>query len=141
MDLLDIITGKAGMTYTGRYYAQLPDACNFVTSNGADYFDYEYIDVTEWRYQRILGNIIATDRATETIKTRSPIKFRPNSYIALQDGKVYLVSSTTEDRTLNKQAGAFALTPLGADKIIRLIEVEDIYGIGGAPDEADGDNV
>lgn len=142
MDILDIITGRAGMTFTGRYYVKLPAIDSHITVNGAKSFDYEYVNVTEWHYQRLLGNIVDTDRATETVKTRSPIRFRPNSHIALQDGKVYLISSVTEDKTKDKQAGSFSLAPMGTDKVIRLIEVDDIYGIGGAPGyEADGGEV
>lgn len=134
MDILDIITGRAGMTFTGRYFEELPGGVEGKTVDGPAYFDYEYVDLTEWRYQKLLGNVITTDSANETVKTRSPLKFRPNAHVALQDGKIYLITSITIDKTQNKQAGAFALAPVGAEKVIRLMEVEDIYGIGGSPD-------
>lgn len=135
MDILDIITGRAGMTYTGRYFKELPggEVAN-VTINGAEYFDYEHIDVTEWRYQKLLANLVTCDNATETIKTRSPISFQPNTHVALQNGKVYLITSTTLDNTKEKQAGLFSNYLVGAEKVLRLLEVDDIYGIGGAPD-------
>ena len=130
MDILDIITGRGGMTYTGRYYKELPAVEE--AAKKPQLFDYEYVDVSEVRYQKLLANIITNDSATETVKTTSAIRFEPNTHVVLQDGKMYLITSVTVDKSKSKQAGAFAISPVGAEKVVRLFEVEDVWNIGGA---------
>jgi hypothetical protein len=91
------------------------------------------VDVTEWRYQQLIGNLIVTDAANTTIKTRTSIKFTPNTHVALQDGNLYLITSITEDpRSVPKEAARIMVVPVGLEKVIRLRQVDDPWGIGGA---------
>ena len=96
-------------------------------------FDYEAVDVTEWRYQQLIGNLIVTDAANTTVKTRSSVKFAPNTYVALQDGNLYLITSVTEDpRSVPKEAARIMVFPVGLEKVLRLKQIDDPWGIGGA---------
>lgn len=132
MNFIDILVGRANETYTGaRYYSKLPssDLSVLVTPES---FSYEYVNPTEYRYSRILGNVITTDGADTTVKTRAPISFAPNGYVTLKDGNLYLISSVTVDTSdTPKQAARILLIPRGTAKILRLIKTADPWGIGG----------
>lgn len=135
MDLLDILEGRYNQTYTGRYYAKLPTPSLLATGAAPVYFDYEIVDPYSYQYTRLLGNIIDTDSASVTIMTRSSDISRSavNKHIALQDGRLYLVTSVTEDpRSISREAARLMIVPRNVDKILRLKEVEDPWGIGGA---------
>lgn len=133
MDFLDILQGRYEQTYNGRYYKKLPTPAIDASEAAPQPFDYEHVDVTEWRYQQLIGNLIVTDAANTTIKTRTSIKFTPNTHVALQDGNLYLITSITEDpRSVPKEAARIMVVPVGLEKVIRLRQVDDPWGIGGA---------
>lgn len=138
MNYIDVIAGRAQETYSGgRYYKEMPtssipEAADGVATAGPQRFNYEYVDVTEWRYSRLLGNVIGTDGADTTVKTRAPIDFKPNGYVALRDGNLYQIRSCTLDTTEgSKMAARILLMPRGTARILRLLKVPDPFGIGG----------
>lgn len=131
MNWLDILAGKGNQRYNGRYYKELPE--NRTISAPPELFSYEFADVRTREYKSLLGNLIDTDSATLTISTRSSVKFQVNSHIALQDGFLYLITSVTENpNSVSQDAARFSIFPKGIEKVIRLIQVEDIWKIGGA---------
>ena len=136
MDLLDILEGRYNQTFAGRYYSKLPTPKTNVSQPGPAYFDYSHVDPTEYHYTQLLGNLLLTDAANCTIKTKSPIDFAINKHVALQDGKLYLVCSITVDNARSaKEAARLRIFPVGTEKVLRLKEVEDPWGIGGLSDE------
>ena len=134
MDILDILEGRFDKTFTGRYYKKLPSASTAKTGESFFYFDYQMVDPYSYQYVKLIGNIVATDAANLTVKTKSSEISRQSvgKHVALQDGRLYLITSVTEDfRTASAEAARLIVVPTGADKIIRLKEVDDPFGIGG----------
>lgn len=132
MDLLDILEGRYEHTFAGRYYAKIPSARTNVTQAGPEYFDYSHVDPTEYHYTQLLGNLITTDAASCTVKTKTPIEFAVNKHVALQDGRLYLITSVTVDYSKSqKEAARVRIFPVGTEKVLRLREVEDPWGLGG----------
>lgn len=138
MNYIDVIAGRANETFSGgRYYAELPLSNNEFSAGVQESaaplkFTYEYVNPTERRYASVLGNIISQDGADTTVKTRAPHEFVPNGYVALRDGFLYQIRSVTTDTTdIPKQAARILLLPRGTAKILRLLKVDDPWGIGG----------
>lgn len=138
MNYIDIISGRAGETFTGgRYYAELPilDAPSPgepIPDISPKSFTYEYVNPDERRYTSVLANVISQDGADTTVKTRAPHEFMPNSYVTLRDGKLYQIRSVVIDTTdIPKQAARILLLPRGTAKILRLLRIDDPWGIGG----------
>lgn len=138
MNYIDIISGRANETFSGgRYYAELPLPNNEfsagVQESGAPLkFTYEYVNPDERRYTSVLANVISQDGADTTVKTRAPHEFMPNSYVTLRDGKLYQIRSVVIDTTdIPKQAARILLLPRGTAKILRLLRIDDPWGIGG----------
>lgn len=138
MNYIDLIAGRANETFSGgRYYPEEPTSASpfdadFQAENAPKQFTYEYINPTERRYTSVLGNVITNDGADTTIKTRKPIDFKPNAYVALRDGNLYQIRSVTVDTTdIPKQAARILLMPRGTARILRLLKVDDPWGIGG----------
>ena len=134
MDILDILEGRFEQTFTGKYYKKLPSPSLAQTQDSFFHCDYQMIDPYSYQYVRLIGNIVATDAANLTIKTRSPDITRDavGKHMALQDGRLYLITSVTEDfRAVPPEAARLMIIPIGADKILRLKEVDDPFGIGG----------
>lgn len=138
MNYIDLIAGRANETFSGgRYYPEMPTSDypwgeDFDTDNAPKQFSYEFVNPNERRYTSVLGNVITTDGADTTIKTRKPIDFKPNAYVALRDGNLYQIRSVTLDTTdIQKQAARILLLPRGTARILRLLKVDDPFGIGG----------
>lgn len=136
MDFLDVCTGKYYQYHTGVYYVTLPNPINEITSpsdlfgfdEGA-FFDYEYVDPTEWRYKQLLSNLTEHTMASATIKTKEPIKFNPKGYILLDNGRLCQMLSVTEDtNSANREAAILMPVPPGTDYVIRLVEIENPWG-------------
>ena len=136
MDYLDLMQGKFYQLETGKYYKKLPTAKVPGDSTVQDPdtvgipFDYETLDPTEWHYKQLLSNIIDAQGATVTIKTKSALEWRNNGYIVAMSGNLYRIISVTEDvRAASPEARALFAIPVGTDFVIRLVEVDNPWGI------------
>ena len=137
MDYLDLMQGKFYQLETGKYYKRLPKATTPGSGEMQDPdtvgipFDYETLDPTEWHYKQLLQNIIDAQGATVTIKTKSALEWRNNGYIVAMSGNLYRIISVTEDvRAATPEARALFAMPVGTDFVIRLIEVDNPWGVG-----------
>lgn len=127
-DLLDLLHGKVNYTFTGVHYSRRPDTPD---QEGGGIFDYEYVDPTEWHYQKLLGNLINSDGATATIKTNDDMQWKPGEFIVLQDDKLYTIVSVMKDyQSESKQTFRFLKEAPEIDYVVRLVEVENSWGIG-----------
>lgn len=133
MDILDIYHGRFYQTYSGRYFRRLPESITFLRSvedlykveDGED-FDYEFVDPTAWNYKKLFGNLLENDYANATIKTQDAIDWRVTSYVVLEDGRLYTISSVTEDTmAAEREAARLMPIPVGTEYILRLVEVEN----------------
>lgn len=136
MDYLDLMQGKFYQLETGKYYKKLPTARVPEKTIRQDPdtvgipFDYETLDPTEWHYKQLLQNIIDAQGATVTIKTKSALEWRNNGYIVAMSGTLYRIISVTEDvRAASAEARALFAVPVGTDYVIRLVEVDNPWGI------------
>ncbi len=128
-DLLDLLHGKVNYTFTGVHYSRRPDTPD---QEGGGIFDYEYVDPTEWHYQKLFGNLINNDGATTTIKTNDDldIKVSQKQYVILQDEKLYRIISVMKDyQSESKQTFRFLKEAPEIDYIIRLVEVDNPWEI------------
>jgi hypothetical protein len=126
MDLLDLQTGKYFKTFTGSYYERYPE-----TQNDAGVpFDYEFVDTTEWHYQKLLTNLVVNGVATATIKTNNPQRYRDNAFVVLQDGRMYVIIQVIQDtHSANKEAYRVLTDVAGIDYVLRLSEVDNPRGL------------
>ena len=125
-DLLDMLHGKANYIMTGCYFPHMP----YSPEDEHSMFDYEHVYVTEWHYQKLFGNLINTDGATATIRTNDDLGAKIGQFISLQDEKLYKISSVMKDyQSTNKEAFRFLKDVPQIDYIIRLVEIDNPWGI------------
>lgn len=125
-DALDLLHGRVNYVFTGSHYPTQP---NTPDDEHAD-FDYEYVDPTEWHYQKLFGNILNNDGATTTIKTNDDMSRKVDQYVALQDNKLYKVVSVMKDyQSANREVFRFLKDAPQIDFVVRLIEEHDGWGI------------
>lgn len=119
MDLIDILTGKADSTCTGKYFE------GKLGENGVT-FEYEYLDPRSKSYRMLFGNLAGSQAWSATIKTNARIDFKVGAHIKLQDGKMYEINGVDTDmQSAEKQAYRYFAFPAGVYKVIRLSEVDD----------------
>lgn len=119
MDLIDILTGKADSTCTGKYFE------GKLGENGVT-FEYEYLDPRSKSYRMLFGNLAGSQAWSATIKTNARIDFKVGAHVKLQDGKIYEINSVDTDmQSAEKQAYRYFAFPAGVYKVIRLNEVDD----------------
>lgn len=121
-DALDLMRGKAAFTFTGSHYKTLPGAPD---DDHAD-FDYEYVDPTEWHYQKLFGNMLNNDGATTTIRSNDDLGWKIGQYVELQDEKLYKVENVMKDyQTGSREVFRFLKDAPQIDYVVRLLEVDD----------------
>ena len=119
MDLIDILTGKADSTCTGKYFE------GKLGENGVT-FEYEYLDPRSKSYRMLFGNLAGSQAWSATIKTNARIDFKVGAHVKLQDGKTYEINGVDTDmQSAEKQAYRYFAFPAGVYKVIRLSEVDD----------------
>ncbi len=124
-DLLSLLQGKGDKTLTGSYYADIPLKHTSVSQP----FDYEILEPSSRAYQMLIGNIEGHSNII-AIKTNDPYNYQPKEHIVLQDGKLYVIESIREDISkASKEAFRNFKEIVGVEYILRLIEVENPYGL------------
>ena len=138
MDFLDICRGKFFQTHTGRFYEHLPTILSDGVKDTEDLYrivsgidvDYEYVDPTEWHYKTLLSNLTETKAASATIKTTEPLKYNPRAFFLLDNGRLCQMLSVTEDTAAaQREAARLMPVPIGTEYVIRLLEIENPWGI------------
>lgn len=125
-DLLDLYIGKFNQTAQASYYAKMP---NNHTDNGIT-FDYEYVDRTAYRYQKLFSNVTVNNAASTSIKTRDSLDYKINGYVVLNDGKMYVISAVMKDYSpVSKQAFRGLGAVAGCEYVLDLIEKGNPWGL------------
>ena len=139
MDILDIYTGRYYQTHSARYFNHLPesisygatleDICKMTDAIGSD-IDFEFVDPTSWRYKTLVSNMSDSNAADATIKTKDGEGMRVKGYLLLDNGRLMQIISITEDTAAGQREAAriFAVPP-GSDYVVRLVEIENPWGI------------
>lgn len=117
-----------------RYTVKLKDLNYFFALQHGDNpgidFDFEFVDPTQWRYKQLLQNLTDDNMASATIKTNTPLEYKPKSYIMLDNGRLCQMLSITEDtNAASREAALLFPVPVGTEYVIRLIEIENPWGI------------
>ena len=130
MDYIDILQGRFMNTYAGKFYKNLPNPSGHATFASGIFFDYQYVDTTTWHYQQLLSNVIDKESASVTVKTRENLDYSPGSCVSLQDGRLYLILSVTQDMSsAEKEAARIFPIPVGTEWVLRLVERENVWGL------------
>lgn len=137
MDFLDILNGRYDSTHAGRYFERLPSTVAYPSTieevyaleEGQD-FDYEIVDPMTSRYKMLISNLSDSEAADETIKTRDERAYEAKKHILLDDGRLMMITSVVVDATAaQKEAARLMAVPIGTEYILRLIEVENPWGL------------
>lgn len=124
MDFLDLMAIKDNETFNGKYYKDRPQT----PLDTAQLFKYEVIDPNDKTYSRILNNLEA-DNATHAIKTNNLCGFEINGYVITHEGYLWQISSVTVLPSKNKQAYRYLTHAVGTEYLLRLIRVENPWGL------------
>lgn len=126
MDYLDIIMGKYPKMQLGKYYDAYPGTA-FETDCAGIPLDYEEISPMETGYKRLIGNLIDKEAAEMVIKTHEQIEYKVGAYVEAMDGRLYKITSLTRDNsTASGEAARLFSTPLRAEFILALTEVDNL---------------
>lgn len=135
MDFIDIIEGRYYKTHTGRYYPVLPKLFTGTLSDlynsdtGID-FDYEPVDPTAWRYRNIINNLSDKQSADATIKTCEADEWKVGAHVLLDNGRLCMILSVSEDvQAASREAARLMPIPPGTEWVIRLVEVDNPWGL------------
>jgi predicted phosphatase len=125
LDFLDIINGKIDKTLEGTWYQKNQPS----PQDAGQPFDYEIIDPKSRSYQMLIGNLSGTGNVL-VIKTNDPYEWKEKTFVALQDERLYIIESIREDlENVNKEAFRLLKDVIGIEYILRLIEVDNPYGL------------
>ena len=124
-DILDLLNPKTTFTATATYYPEPfngPDV-------GAQQFNYEYVNPFSNTYKRLFANIqgVAGEVA---IRTDDQIKFKINGIVITQDRQAFKIIQIEKDyQAANKQVMRIFGTPVSTQYVIRLVSVDNPWGI------------
>lgn len=124
-DILDIMNPKTTFTATANYY---PEPVNG-PDVGAQQFNYEYVNPFSNTYKRLFANIqgVAGEVA---IRTDDQIKFKINGIVITQDRQAFKIIQIEKDyQAANKQVMRIFGTPVSTQYVIRLVSVDNPWGI------------
>jgi hypothetical protein len=125
MDFLDLLNGKFDKTLEGAWYLKNQPNIN----DSGKPFDYEIIDGNSRSYQMLFGNVQGASNIA-TIKTNEPYEWRENTFVVLQDGKLYSIESIREDLgKVDKEAYRLLKDVVGVEYVLRLIEIDNPYNL------------
>ena len=124
-DTLDLMNPKARFTATANYYKETFDD----PSDGAQQFNYEYVNPFSNTYRRLFSNI-QTAAGEVAIRTTDQLNFVVGGFVITQDGKAFSVLQVEKDyQAANKQVMRLFGTPVSVEYVLRLTEVENPWGI------------
>lgn len=125
-DILDLLNPKTKFPCTGKYYKDRPISAE----DGAEQFNYCYESRYSNAYKRLFSNVQGADGQT-AIRTDDQCKFEVNSFIVTQDGKLFkILQAETDYQSASHQAMRLFGTPVSTEYVLRLIEVDNPWGIG-----------
>lgn len=124
MDFLDLLDVKGNEVFEGKYLKDRPSTPLDVAVG----FSYDVVDPNDRSYSKVLDNLQA-DIGTHTIKTNDYCGYEINGYVISHDDKLWQITSITTVPTKNKQAYRYLKHAVGEEYILRLLEVQNPWGL------------
>ncbi len=124
-DILDILNPRTRFTATANYYSETMDGPDV----GAQQFNYEYVNPFSNTYRRLFSNIqgVAGEVA---IRTDDQLKFKINGIVITQDGQAFKIIQIEKDyQAANKQAMRILGTPISTEYVLRLVSIDNPWGV------------
>lgn len=133
MSLLDILHNKHEDVFNGQIWKDLPflEGGGWIsTTENPQFFDYEVVNERDSNYANLLNTLEAPETLM-TIKTSDKVEVDINYYITTQDGALWQVKGvvTKYYEEKSKQTLRFLRQAIDEAKIMRLIKIENPYGI------------
>lgn len=124
-DILDIMNPKQKFTATANYFAEPLNGPEV----GAKQFNYEYVNPFSNSYRRLFANIQGT-AGEVAIRTDEQLQFKINGIIKTQDGRTFkIIQVETDYQAANKQVMRLLGTPVSTEYVLRLVAVDEPWGI------------
>ena len=124
-DTLDLMNPKTRFTATGSYYIEDMDG----TVDGAQQFNYEYVNPFSNTYKRLFANVQGS-AGEVAIRTDDQLKFAVNATVITQDGQAFKILQVEKDyQAANKQVMRLFGTPVSVEYVLRLVRIENPWGI------------
>ena len=126
MDYLDLLAVSDEEVLSGTYYNRRPKTAE---DSGIE-FKYDIVDEKNESYSKIL-DAIETVKSIQTIKTNDDCGFKVKGYIVTQTGEMWQITSIVKRliKPENKQALRVIKTTIDTESILRLIEVDNPWGL------------
>ena len=125
-DILNLLNPKPQYPATGKYYKERPIS----PDDGAESFNYGYVSTYSNTYRRLFGNMQGNEGQT-VIRTDDQCNFAVHGFIITQDGKAFEILQVETDRqAAPPQAMRLFSTPVSTEYVIRLIAIDNPWGIG-----------
>ena len=123
---LDLNAPRAQYTARGSYYKHEPNDL----TEGAQPFNYEYIDPLSKTFRRLYGNYQSFSAGELAIRTRDRLEWRVNAFVVTSDGAMYVITDIQQDfSSAPKQAFRIAGMPVGVEWVLRLMPYQNPWGI------------
>lgn len=124
-DILDVIAPRQRFTATASYY----EDCINGPDVGTIKFNYEYINPYSTTYRRLFANIQG-DAGEVAIRTNDGLNYKINGIVITQDGKAFKIIQVEKDyQSANKQAMRILGTPVSTEYVLRLVSVDNPWGL------------
>lgn len=121
-DSLDLFTPRGRYTATGSYYKETFDS----PEEGAQKFNYEYVDPLSRSYRRLFGNIQSFEAGETAIRTNDQLDYKVGGVVVTQDGTIFLIQQVAKDfQDAPKQVLRLFGTPVSVSYVLRLSIDED----------------
>ena len=123
---LDLNAPRAQYTARGSYYKHEPNDL----TEGAQPFNYEYIDPLSKTFRRLYGNYQSFSAGELAIRTRDRLEWKVNAFVETSDGAMYVITDIQQDfSSAPKQAFRIAGMPVGVEWVLRLMPYQNPWGI------------
>ena len=125
-DALDILNPRSRFTAEGTFWTERPDSL----IEGGQKFNYEYVDPFSKTYRRLYGNIQSFNTGETAIRTNDLLPFKVGAFVMTAEGTLFAITQAAKDfQSASKQALRLLGTPLGTEYVLRLVNVENAWGV------------
>lgn len=124
-DTLDVMNPKTRFTATASYYKETFDD----PLDGAQQFNYEYVNPYSNTYRRLFANI-QISAGEVAIRTTDQLNFIVGGFVITQDGQAFSILQVEKDyQAANKQVMRLFGTPVSTEYVLRLTSGDNPWGI------------
>lgn len=127
MDFLDMINPRDDFFFTGFYYERMPKT----QDDGREVFNYRHINPYSRTFAMMMS-AVQNDEQVTAIKTHDDLKWRTKGYVSTQNGQMWIIDQVIMDEQIPgyEQSARITKTPASTEYILRLVRVENPWGIG-----------